>query len=143
MRVAVKLSGVHKRYGPVHAVRGLDLQLEEGKLLALLGPSGCGKTTALRLVAGFETPDAGTVEIDGRVVAGGPGGVNVPPEKRRVGMVFRDHALCPHLSGSQNVACGLPRGRKKRAAAIQHVLRLTHLTALGGRMPHELSGGPD
>ena len=132
----VRLSNVSKSYGPVRAAREINLELERGEVLALLGPSGCGKTTALRLIAGFETPDKGSIEVAGRLVAGN--GTNVPPEKRRVGMVFQDYALFPHLSVEKNVAYGLPRGKKARVA---EVLRLTRLEGLGDRMPHELSGG--
>ena len=134
----VRLSGVSRSYGPVRAVKGLDLEVRRGGILALLGPSGCGKTTTLRLIAGFETPDSGTVEVGGRTVAGPQ--ANVPPEKRRVGMVFQDYALFPHLSVEQNVAYGLPSG-KKRKGRVEEVLALTHLEGLGDRMPHELSGG--
>ncbi len=136
--VMVRLSGVSRSYGPVRAVRDLSLEVKRGEILALLGPSGCGKTTTLRLIAGFESPDTGTVEVGGRTVAGP--GINVPPEKRRVGMVFQDYALFPHLSVEQNVAYGLPGG-KKRKGRVAEVLALAHLDGLGGRMPHELSGG--
>jgi iron(III) transport system ATP-binding protein len=134
----VRLSGVSRSYGPVRAVKDLDLAVTRGEILALLGPSGCGKTTTLRLIAGFESPGSGTVEVDGRTVTGP--GINVPPEKRRVGMVFQDYALFPHLSVEQNVAYGLPGG-KKRKRRVAEVLALAHLDGLGGRMPHELSGG--
>ncbi len=136
--VMVRLSGVSRSYGPVRAVMDLDLEVRRGEILALLGPSGCGKTTTLRLIAGFEAPDSGTVEVGGRTVAGPQ--ANVPPEKRRVGMVFQDYALFPHLSVEQNVAYGLPSG-KKRKGRVEEVLALTHLEGLGDRMPHELSGG--
>ena len=136
--VMVRLSGVSRSYGPVRAVKDLDLEVRRGGILALLGPSGCGKTTTLRLIAGFEAPDSGTVEVGGRTVAGPQ--ANVPPEKRRVGMVFQDYALFPHLSVEQNVAYGLPSG-KKRKGRVEEVLALTHLEGLGDRMPHELSGG--
>ncbi len=137
----VRLSGVTKSFGTVEAVRDLSLELRRGTILALLGPSGCGKTTALRILAGFESPDTGEVEIAGRLVAGR--GVNVPPEKRRVGMVFQDYALFPHLSVAKNVAYGLKnvsRG-KRRNARVAEVLGLTRLEGLEDRMPHELSGG--
>ena len=138
----VRLFGVSKVYGSgpnsVEAVRDVDLELEPGKILSLLGPSGCGKTTTLRLLAGFEHPDAGTLEIGGRVVSGGK--TFVPPEKRKVGMVFQDYALFPHLTVEQNVAYGLPRGAKRKGR-VAEVLNLTHLEGLGDRMPHELSGG--
>ena len=134
----VRLSGVSRSYGAIEAVRGLDLEVRRGETLALLGPSGCGKTTTLRLIAGFESPDSGTVEVGGRTVAGP--GVRVAPEKRRVGMVFQDYALFPHLTVEQNVAYGLPKD-KKRKGRVKEILALAHLDGLGERMPHELSGG--
>ncbi len=133
----VRLRGVSKSFGGFEAVRGADLELERGKTVALLGPSGCGKTTTLRLIAGFEHPDAGEIEIEGRNVSGKS---PLPPEKRRVGMVFQDYALFPHLSVERNVAYGLPRGPKRRAR-VEETLSLVRLDGLGDRMPHELSGG--
>jgi iron(III) transport system ATP-binding protein len=136
--VMVRLSGASRSYGPVRAVRDLNLEVKEGEILTLLGPSGCGKTTTLRLIAGFESPDSGTVEVGGRTVAGP--GVNIPPERRRVGMVFQDYALFPHLNVKQNVAYGLPNNKKRRGR-VAEILALAHLDGLGDRMPHELSGG--
>jgi iron(III) transport system ATP-binding protein len=136
--IMVHLSGVSRSYGPVRAVRDLNLEVKRGEILALLGPSGCGKTTTLRLIAGFESPDSGTVKVGGRTVAGPS--VNRPPERRRVGMVFQDYALFPHLSVEQNVAYGL-KNYKKRKGRVAEVLALAHLDGLGDRMPHELSGG--
>ena len=140
MPPAIRASGVSKAFGPVRAVDGLDLEVAPGQVLVLLGPSGCGKTTTLRLIAGFEAPDAGSVEVGGRPVCGP--GVWVPPEQRRVGMVFQDYALFPHLTVAQNVAFGLQRReRRQREARVREVLELVRLAPLAGRYPHELSGG--
>ena len=136
--VAVRCTGLTKSFGDIQALDQVDLAVEQGQLLALLGPSGCGKTTALRLIAGFEVPDAGTVEIGQRVVSGP--GMFLPPEKRRVGMVFQDYALFPHLGVMNNIAYGLPR-RSARAERVKEVMSLAGLTGLERRMPHELSGG--
>jgi iron(III) transport system ATP-binding protein len=132
----IQFDAVTKRFGTVEALCGASLHVERGELLAVLGPSGCGKTTLLRLIAGFEEPDAGTVAIDGRACAGGSW---VPPERRGVGMVFQDYALFPHLSVAANVGYGLPR--RSRSKRIAEVLELVGLGGLGERRPHELSGG--
>jgi iron(III) transport system ATP-binding protein len=137
-RLAVRCVGLSKSYGGVLAVEGLNLDIWRGEILALLGPSGCGKTTTLRLIAGFETPDAGTVKIGGRVVAGPEGCLS--PELRRVGMVFQSYALFPHLSLAENVAYGLKRG-SGRKAQVQDALSAVGLSGLEPRMPHEISGG--
>jgi len=136
--VAVRLSGVEKRFGHITALDHFDLELPSGSMLALLGPSGCGKTTALRLIAGFERPDAGTVEVGGRRVASP--GASVPPERRRVGVVFQDFALFPHLSVRQNVAYGIRRD-PDRDVRVDELLELVGLRGDERRMPHELSGG--
>jgi iron(III) transport system ATP-binding protein len=137
---ALRCDGLVKRFGDNLVVAGLDLVARRGELVALLGPSGCGKTTTLRLIAGFEPQDAGTVEIGGRVVAGPAPGRGEPPEKRRVGMVFQDYALFPHLSVGKNVAFGLPRGGD-RPARVRQALATVGLAGHEQRMPHELSGG--
>ena len=138
---AVECAGVAKSFGPVTALDRVDLAVPAGTVTALLGPSGCGKTTLLRIVAGFERPDRGTVGVGARVVAGP--GVNVPPERRRVGIVPQEHALFPHLSVAANVGYGLSRKtpRAAGAARVEEVLALAGLAGLGDRMPHELSGG--
>jgi len=138
MTPAIALRDVAKAYGSLQAVRPTTLAVEAGELFAVLGPSGCGKTTLLRLIAGFERPDAGTIEVGGRPVAGA--GCWVAPEKRRIGMVFQDYALFPHLSVADNVAFGLPRG-ERRGPRLRAVLELVGLQHKAERHPHELSGG--
>jgi iron(III) transport system ATP-binding protein len=135
---AVRMAGVAKAFGPVVALDGFELEVRRGRTLCLLGPSGCGKTTALRLIAGFEEPDLGFVEINGRRVAG-PGS-SMPPERRRVGMVFQDFALFPHLSVRENVAYGIRRD-PDRDVRVDELLELVGLSADAQRMPHQLSGG--
>ena len=135
---ALRIRGLTKSFGQTNAVDGFDLDLEHGKTLALLGGSGCGKTTVLRLVAGFERPDGGSVESYGQLLSG-PGAF-VPPERRRVGMVFQEYALFPHMDVATNVAYGLPR-TKDRIERVREALSLVGLTAMESRYPHELSGG--
>jgi len=135
---AVRMSGVTKAFGSVVALGDFDMEVRRGRILCLLGPSGCGKTTALRLIAGFEQPDRGSVEINGRRVAS-PGS-SIPPERRRVGMVFQDFALFPHLSVRENVAYGIRRD-PDRDVRVDELLEMVGLTADADRMPHQLSGG--
>ncbi len=133
----IRLDAVTKRFGATVAVDEASLCVDRGEVVALLGPSGCGKTTLLRLVAGYERPDGGTVDVGGRVVAA-PGSF-VSPDRRRVGMVFQDYALFPHLTVAENVGFGLPR--RERSTRVPKLLSLTRLDDLGRRYPHELSGG--
>ena len=135
--LALRVRGVEKSFdAPV--LTGLDLDVPVGSLVALLGPSGCGKTTLLRIVAGFERAQAGTVEVGGELVEGP--GRTVPPERRRVGIVPQEGALFPHLSVHDNVAFGLSRA-ERRGSRPDEVLDLVGLAGAGARMPHELSGG--
>lgn len=135
--VAVECRGLTKSFDVVSAVRNLDLAVEQGEILVLLGPSGCGKTTTLRLIAGLEVPDAGSIRIGNQLVAGED--IFVATEKRRIGMVFQDYALFPHLSVSQNIAFGVQQ--RSSDTRVQDGLRVVGLCGVGGRMPHELSGG--
>lgn len=136
------LESVTKQFpgSPLPAVSSVSFSLNQSNILALLGPSGCGKTTLLRLIAGFEQPQSGTIAIAQHVVAGA--GHWVPPEKRGVGMVFQDYALFPHLTISQNIAFGL--SHKPGTAVAQRIKEAIALVGLEGmeqRYPHQLSGG--
>jgi len=137
---ALQVRGLSRSFGTTLAVDGVDLEIARGSLVALLGPSGCGKTTLLRMVAGLETPDAGTIDVAGVRVFGPEGAV--PPERRAVGMVFQAYALFPHLDVAANVAYGLRAlNGPARAARVREVLELVGLDGLGARMPDALSGG--
>ena len=135
---AVRIRGLHRAFGDVLAVADVDLDVRPGEMLTVLGPSGCGKTTVLRLIAGLDRPDGGTIDIGGRRVAGA--GASVPPERRRVGMVFQDVALFPHLSVRDNIGYGLRRD-PDREVRVRELLELIDLGDAGDRMPHQLSGG--
>ena len=136
--VDVRLSGLRKSYGAVAAVDGVDLEIARGEFFTMLGPSGSGKTTTLRMIAGFERPDAGVVELGGRDVS------SLPPFDRDVNTVFQDYALFPHMTVQENVEYGL-RVKKvpkaERRAKATEVLRVVRLEGYGDRKPGQLSGG--
>jgi putative spermidine/putrescine transport system ATP-binding protein len=134
----IRLEGLRKAYGPVVAVDGVDLEVAEDEFFTLLGPSGSGKTTTLRLIAGFETPDAGVVELAGSDVSG------LPPYARDVNTVFQDYALFPHMTVGQNVEYGLrvkKVPRDERRSRAEEALALVRLEEYGARKPGQLSGG--
>jgi len=136
--VAVELRRVTKIFGEVIALRDVSLEIKEGEFFSLLGPSGCGKTTSLRLIAGFDHPTSGRIELHGVEVSG------LPPYERDVNTVFQDYALFPHMSVAQNVAYGLMIKRvppHERAARVAEMLSLVQLPGLGDRRPAQLSGG--
>jgi len=140
--VIIEVKGISKRYKKTAAVKGCDLQVAAGSILALLGPSGSGKTTLLRLIAGFDKPDEGIIVINGRTVVDVDRSVLVPAEDRGIGMVFQDYALFPHLTVAQNVHFGLrDSSRTERRRRVEELLRLTELTHCADRYIHQLSGG--
>jgi putative spermidine/putrescine transport system ATP-binding protein len=134
----IRLRGLVKRYGDLAAVAGVDLDIHRGEFFTMLGPSGSGKTTTLRMIAGFERPDEGTVELGGEEVSGRP------PFERDVNTVFQDYALFPHLNVADNVDYGL-RVKKvpkpERRTRTEEALEMVRLPGLGGRKPSQLSGG--
>ncbi len=135
---AIRLVGVVKRFGDVAAVDGVDLEIADGEFFSMLGPSGSGKTTTLRMIAGFEEPSAGTIELHGRDITG------VPPFDRDVNTVFQDYALFPHMTVGENVAYGLVVRRvaaDERRRRVQDALRMVRLEGYEGRRPGQLSGG--
>src|SRR5436190_3226451 len=134
----VKISGLHKRFGSVHVVKGIDLAIADGELTVLVGPSGCGKSTLLRTIAGLEDLSEGTIEIGGRVVN------DMRPKDRDVAMVFQDYALYPHMTVAKNIGFGL-RARKfpkdEVEARVHRAAKMLGIEALLERYPRQLSGG--
>ena len=138
VRGAVVLQGLRKSFGDVAAVRDVSLEIRTGEFLTLLGPSGCGKTTLLRMIAGFESPDAGQVLISGRDVTA------LPAYERPVNTVFQQYALFPHRTVAGNVAFGLQMqrlGKSQIAERVEKALEMVRLGGLGDRRPSQLSGG--
>ena len=132
----ISLTGIEKFYGDYHALRGIDLEIEQGEFFSLLGPSGCGKTTLLRVIAGFEDVSAGGVVIGGANMNG------VPANRRPTNMVFQSYAIFPHLSVGENVAFGLRKVPKSEAKArVEEALKMVGLEGYGDRAAHALSGG--
>jgi putative spermidine/putrescine transport system ATP-binding protein len=132
------LAGLSKRYGEVVAVAGIDLEVQPGEFFTMLGPSGSGKTTTLRMIAGFEDPSGGTIELAGEDVS------RVPPYDRAVNTVFQDYALFPHMTVGENVAYGLRIAgvtKAERAKRRDEALEMVRLPGYGERRPAELSGG--
>jgi iron(III) transport system ATP-binding protein len=141
MRIRIK--DLSKVYSPAFGIRNLNLEIEDGSFTTLLGPSGCGKTTLLRMIAGLETPDSGDIYFDDRCVFSSEKGIFVPPEERRLGFVFQDFALWPHMTVFENVAFPL-RARKETEgldAEVKKALAIVHLDGFEKRLPKELSGG--
>ena len=134
----LRIASVVKRFGGVTAVDDLSLDIAAGEFFALLGPSGCGKTTLLRMLAGFETPDAGAIHLDGQDIA------HVMPHERPVNMMFQNYALFPHLSVEGNISFGLKRGalpKDEIASRVAEMIALLRLEGLQTRRPDQLSGG--
>src|SRR4051794_1471431 len=132
------LTSIRKSFAQSIAVENFNLEVERGEFISFLGPSGCGKTTTLRMIAGFETPTSGTIEINGVDVT------NTPPNKRHVGMVFQSYALFPNMTVAGNVGFGLKVARQPENAIKERVaemLRIVHLSDFGNRYPYQMSGG--
>ncbi len=140
----VKFSNVKKSYGDVKVIHDFSLEINDGEFVSFLGPSGCGKTTCLRMVSGLETNTGGLIEIDNTTVSDPDNKKIIPPEKRKVGMVFQSYAVWPHMNVFDNVAYPLKVAKTPKAelkTRVDEILKIVELTGLEKRMPSELSGG--
>jgi iron(III) transport system ATP-binding protein len=140
----IRVTGLAKAFGETAAVDAIDFEVPAGSLVTLFGPSGCGKTTTLRLIAGLEKPDAGEIHVGGRLLTSAPRGVFVPPEKRRMGMVFQTYAIWPHMTVFENIAFPLREQRVRSAEVRDRVMAMLQTLGLGGfhdRPAPLLSGG--
>ena len=140
----IRIEGIAKSYGKHQVHKDLTLSIERGECFTLLGPSGCGKTVLLRLIAGFEVPDAGRITIDGTVVTDPAAGVQIPPDQRGLGIVFQDYAVWPHMTVFDNVAYPLKiakRPENERKSRVMEIVELVGMKGLERRLPSELSGG--
>ena len=138
MKDFIRIRGLSKKFGDFLAVDNVDLDIERGELFSILGGSGCGKTTLLRMLAGFELPTAGTIEIDGIDVT------NQPPYERHVNMMFQSYAVFPHMTVEKNIGYGLRKEKTPRpeiAKRVDEMLELVQLQELRARKPDQLSGG--
>ena len=140
----IRIEGIAKSYGSHQVHKDLSLSIEKGECFTLLGPSGCGKTVLLRLIAGFETPDAGQISIDNTVVSDPAAGIYIPPDSRGLGVVFQDYAVWPHMSVFENVAYPLKIAKRPKDEIRNRVMEsieMVGMTGLEKRLPSELSGG--
>jgi len=138
MSIAIKINNISKSYGSYQALNNISLEIKDNEFFTLLGPSGCGKTTLLRMIAGFETPNAGVIQLHGDDIQ------SLAAHKRRVNTVFQNYALFPHMSLEQNIAFGLEMigwGKDRIQARVDEMLNLVHMTQFAKRMPSALSGG--
>lgn len=139
----IRLTNITKAFGERKVINNVSLKIESGSFTTLLGPSGCGKTTLLRMISGLETPDTGEIYFGDQCVFSSEKGINVPPEKRKLGFVFQDFALWPHLTVYENVAFGLRAAKRTEDLdkKVKDALHAVQLDDFGKRYPHQLSGG--
>lgn len=135
------MEGIHHAFDDNKVLHGISLEVKPGQVASLLGPSGCGKSTLLRLAAGLEGIQQGVVSIDDQLVASSDRGLNIPTERRQIGMVFQDYALFPHLTVMDNILFGVRENKAAQAAWAREALSKTGLAQLADRFPHSLSGG--